>query len=76
MALINFSAIRKNMRIQSEQQIYSRIMDARLKLESTDVFTTLANGQRLGSSMEQAQQAKQTLAQDLYLSRCQTLTSH
>jgi hypothetical protein len=53
MALINFSIIRKNMqvqseqqirnlRIQSEQQIYSRIMDARLKLESTETFTKMA----------------------------------
>ena len=43
MALINFSTMRKNMQMQSEQQIinlkaqseqqiYSRIMDARLKL--------------------------------------------
>lgn len=42
MALINFSAIRRNMRLQSEQQIYSRIMDARLRLENTDVFTRMA----------------------------------
>jgi hypothetical protein len=44
MALMNFSTLRKNMQFQSEQQIrnlktqseqqiYSRIMDARLKLE-------------------------------------------
>ena len=43
-ALMNFSTVRKNMQMQSEeqlrnlktqseQQIYSRIMDARLKLE-------------------------------------------
>ena len=53
MALINFSTIRKNMQLQSEQQIrnlktqseqqiYSRIMDARLKLESTETFTKMA----------------------------------
>jgi hypothetical protein len=53
MALMNFSSIRKNMRMQSEeqmkslktqseQQIYSRIMDARLKLESTETFTKMA----------------------------------
>jgi|SRR5215208_1275292 len=52
-ALVNFSTIRKNMqvqseqqirnlKIQSEQQIYSRIMDARLKLESTETFTNMA----------------------------------
>ena len=30
------------MKTQSEQQIYSRIMDARLKLESTETFTNMA----------------------------------
>ena len=30
------------MQMQSEQQIYSRIMDARLKLESTPTFTKMA----------------------------------
>ena len=53
MALMNFSTVRKNMqmqseqqiknlKMQSEQQIYSRIIDARLKLESTDTFTKMA----------------------------------
>src|SRR5919108_3274290 len=42
MALVNFSTVRKNMQMQSEQQIYSRIMDARLKLESTETFTNMA----------------------------------
>jgi hypothetical protein len=53
MALLNFSTLRKNMQVQSEQQIknmqvqseqqiYSRIMDARLKLESTETFTKMA----------------------------------
>jgi len=53
MALMNFSTMKKNMqkqseqqinnlKIQSEQQIYSRIMDARLKLENTDAFTKMA----------------------------------
>ena len=32
----------KNLKIQTEQQIYSRIMDARLKLESTESFTKMA----------------------------------
>ena len=52
-ALMNFSTVRKNMQLQteqqlrnlktqSEQQIYSRIMDARLKLESTETFTKMA----------------------------------
>ena len=30
------------MQMQNEQQIYSRIMDARLKLESTETFTKMA----------------------------------
>ncbi len=37
-ALVNFSTLRKSMQMQSEQQIYSRIMDARLKLESTETL--------------------------------------
>jgi hypothetical protein len=32
----------KILKAQSEQQIYSRIMDARLKLESTETFTKMA----------------------------------
>jgi hypothetical protein len=54
-ALLNFSTVRrnlqkqseqqmKNLKIQSEQEIYSRIMDARLKLENTEVFTKMAKG--------------------------------
>lgn len=42
MALVNFSTLKKSMQMQSEQQIYSRIMDARLKLESTGTFTKMA----------------------------------
>ena len=52
-AIVNFSTLRKsmqrqseqqikNLKTQSEQQIYSRIMDARLKLESTETFTKMA----------------------------------
>ena len=52
-AIVNFSIVRKNMqkqseqwikssKIQSEQQIYSRIMDVRLKLENTETFTKMA----------------------------------
>lgn len=55
MALLNFSTLRKtmqkqseqqakNLKIQSEQQIYSRIMDARLRLENTEIFTKMAKG--------------------------------
>jgi hypothetical protein len=32
-----------NLKIQSEHQIYSRIMEARLKLENTEEFTKMAN---------------------------------
>jgi hypothetical protein len=50
---MNFSTIRKNMLMQTEQQmkilkaqsehqIYSRIIDARPKLESTETFTKMA----------------------------------
>ena len=42
MALVNFSTLRKSIQMQGEQQIYSRIMDARLKLESTETFTKMA----------------------------------
>jgi hypothetical protein len=53
MALLNFSTLRKsmqrqseqqikNLKTQTEQQIYSKIMDARLKLESTETFTKMA----------------------------------
>jgi len=54
LAFFNFSMGRKNMQNQSEQQIsnlktqteqqiYSRIIDARLKLEKTEEFTRMAN---------------------------------
>ena len=53
-AFINFSIARKNLqrqseqqianlRMQNEQQIYSRIMEARLKLENTEEFTKMAD---------------------------------
>ena len=41
-SLLQFSAVRKNMRMQSEQQIYARIMDARIKLENSEAFTEMA----------------------------------
>ena len=54
LAFINFSITRKNMqrqneqqianlKIQSEQQIYSRIIEARLKIENTEEFTKMAS---------------------------------
>ena len=53
LAFINFSMARKNMqnqneqqvsnlKMQTEQQIYSRIIDARLNLEKTEEFTRMA----------------------------------
>ncbi|HKO40848.1 MAG TPA: hypothetical protein VJU85_06255 [Nitrososphaeraceae archaeon] len=53
-AFINFSITRKNMqrqseqqitnlKIQNEQEIYSRIIEARLKLENTEEFTKMAS---------------------------------
>ena len=53
-AFINFSIIRKiiqrqseqqitNLKIQNEQEIYSRIIEARLKLENTEEFTKMAS---------------------------------
>ena len=52
-AFINFSITRKNLqrqseqqianlRMQTEQQIYSRIIEARLKLQNTEEFTKMA----------------------------------
>lgn len=53
-AFVNFSITRKNMqrqseqqitnlKIQNEQEIYSRIIEARLKLENTEEFTKMAS---------------------------------
>jgi hypothetical protein len=53
LAFFNFSMARKNMqkqneqqvsnlKMQTEQQIYSRIIDARLNLEKTEEFTRMA----------------------------------
>ena len=41
-SILQFSPVRKNMRMQSEQQIYARIMDARLRLENSEAFTKIA----------------------------------
>ena len=46
-SLLQFSAVRKNMRIQSEQQIYARIIEARLNLENTEAFTKMARDSSL-----------------------------
>jgi len=41
-SLMQFSIVRKNMRIQTEGQIYARMIEARLKLENSDSFTFMA----------------------------------
>jgi len=41
-SILQFSNVRKNMKTQSEQQIYSKIIEMRLKLEDTNTFTNMA----------------------------------
>jgi len=41
-SILQLPTIRKNIRRESEEQIYARIMDARIRLESTDTFTKMA----------------------------------
>ncbi|MBS3926297.1 MAG: hypothetical protein KGZ34_06380 [Nitrosarchaeum sp.] len=41
-SILQFSNVRKNMQIQSEQQIYTKVIEARLKLENTNTFTNMA----------------------------------
>jgi len=41
-SILQFANVRKNMQIQSEQQIYTKVIEARLKLENTDTFTNMA----------------------------------
>lgn len=41
-ALINLSTLKKNLKIQSEHQIYTRIFEARLQLEMTETFSNIA----------------------------------
>jgi hypothetical protein len=42
LSLLQFSSVKKSMRIQSEQQIYARIIESRMKLENTEAFTKIA----------------------------------
>ena len=42
MALLTLFMSKKNLRIQSEYQIYARMMEARVKLETTEAFTKMA----------------------------------
>jgi hypothetical protein len=41
-SLWQFSTVKKEMRIQTEQQIYARVIEARLNLEKTETFTKMA----------------------------------
>ncbi len=41
MSLLQFSSVKKSMKIQSEQQIYARIIESRMKLENTEAFTKM-----------------------------------
>ncbi len=42
LSLLQFSSLKKSMRIQSEQQIYARIIESRMNLENTEAFTKMA----------------------------------
>jgi type II secretory pathway pseudopilin PulG len=42
LSLLQFSSVKKSMRIQSEQQLYARIIESRMKLENTEAFTKMA----------------------------------
>jgi hypothetical protein len=41
-SFLQLPTIRKNMRMQIEQEFYSRIMEARFRLENTETFTNMA----------------------------------
>jgi hypothetical protein len=41
-SILQLPTIRKNMRMQTEQEIYSKIMEARIRLENTETFTNMA----------------------------------
>jgi hypothetical protein len=41
-SLIQISLVRKGMRVQSEHQIYARMIESRMKLENTEAFTKMA----------------------------------
>ncbi|MDQ6863624.1 MAG: hypothetical protein M3044_07345 [Thermoproteota archaeon] len=42
MSLLQFSSVKESMKVQSEQQIYARIIETRMKLENTEAFTKMA----------------------------------
>jgi hypothetical protein len=41
-SILQLPTIRRNIRMQTEQEIYSRIMEARIRLENTETFTNMA----------------------------------
>jgi hypothetical protein len=41
-SFLQLPTIRKNMRREAEEQIYSRIMEVRIRLENTETFTKMA----------------------------------
>ena len=41
-SLIQISLVKKSMRIQSEHQVYARIIESRMKLENNEAFTKMA----------------------------------
>jgi|SRR5947208_9972242 len=41
-SFLQLPTIRKNMRREAEEQIYARIMEARIRLENTETFTKMA----------------------------------
>ena len=47
MSLLQFSSVKRSMRIQSEQQIYARVIETRMKLENTEAFTKMAKENQL-----------------------------
>ena len=47
MSLLQFSSVKGSIRIQSEQQIYARVIETRMKLENTEAFTKMAKENQL-----------------------------
>ena len=42
LSLLQFSLVKKSLRVQSEQQMYARVIESRMKLENTEAFTKMA----------------------------------
>ncbi|PWU81501.1 MAG: hypothetical protein DLM72_06625 [Candidatus Nitrosopolaris wilkensis] len=47
MSLLQLSSVKESLLIQSEQQIYARIIETRMKLENTDGFTKMTKENEL-----------------------------